>query len=463
MSWTSSLVDQIGGLFGGTPNNSGFVAQAPNLIQPTTAAQTNAALAQSQGALGQQNLLAQALAAQGGIGNQGQVFGMQNALAQQMGQSNGLGAQNAALQGYQNIANGTGPNVAQNMLNQATGQNIANQGAMMAGQRGAGANVGLMARQIGNQGANIQQQSAGQAALMQAQQQQAALGQMAGIGAQQAGQLQNQQNMMGNTAQQQIANQLNATGQYGNAAQQQQGMLLNALQGQNALTTQAQSNANLTNQAMAAQNAKAQQGLAGGLLGMAGNALMPMASSAGNTLGDLGNSAWNGLGNMVSNVGAGGITAGTGAEAIGGAAEEIAPYAAMAAKGGMVEMPHHLSHIHSIFHGHKMAKGGTVEKYEKTNEDFSKAPVMEAGGKVPGKPKVDHNSYENDVVKAKLSPGEIVIPLDVMNSEDPVKGAADFVAKILEKKDGTVKSKSGDEHADFKEALKSAIKNRKAK
>ncbi len=74
---------------------------------------------------------------------------------------------------------GQGPNPAQAALNQSTGQNIANQAALMASQRGSGGNVGLMARQAAQQGGNIQQQAVGQGATMQAQQQLAAQGALA--------------------------------------------------------------------------------------------------------------------------------------------------------------------------------------------------------------------------------------------------------------------------------------------
>ncbi len=118
------------------------------------------------GAINQQSGLVGQLGGAGGVGLQtGAAAGLQDVLAQQQGLANQ----------YQGIANGTGPNPAQAMLNNATGTNIANQAALMAGQRGAGANVGLMARQVGQQGAGIQQNAAGQAAIMQANQQLAAL------------------------------------------------------------------------------------------------------------------------------------------------------------------------------------------------------------------------------------------------------------------------------------------------
>lgn len=69
---------------------------------------------------------------------------------------------------------GQGPNPAQAQLNQTTAQNIQNQGAMMASQRGASSNPALLARQVAMQGAQTQQQAVGQSATMNAQQQLAA-------------------------------------------------------------------------------------------------------------------------------------------------------------------------------------------------------------------------------------------------------------------------------------------------
>lgn len=89
-----------------------------------------------------------------------------------------------ALQGQQGLANqnwlgsqlqqqamGQGPNPAQAMLAQNTGQNVSQQAALMNSGRGAGANPGLMNERAAQQGAHIQQESVGQAAAMKAQQQ----------------------------------------------------------------------------------------------------------------------------------------------------------------------------------------------------------------------------------------------------------------------------------------------------
>lgn len=119
----------------------------------------------------QQRGLNSDLGGAGGVQAQtGAIGGLRNVYAQQQGTADQL----------QNIANGQGPNPAQAMLNQATGQNVANQAALMAGQRGASANAGLIARQAAMQGAGIQQNAAGQGATMQANQSLGALGQLGG-------------------------------------------------------------------------------------------------------------------------------------------------------------------------------------------------------------------------------------------------------------------------------------------
>ena len=59
---------------------------------------------------------------------------------------------------------------------------------------------------------------------------------------------------------------------------------------------------------------------------------------------------------------------------------------------------------------------------------------LKQGGGVPGKAAVKGNSYKNDTVKALLSPGEVVIPKSVMEGQDPVRGAAQFVQAVMRKK-----------------------------
>lgn len=205
------------GTAGGT-NGTGF-----SINNAVSTAQTNNAYDLSTQALQQQNAFTQAAQASG---------------------LSGLGTQQNVLNQLQGVANGTGPNPAQAQLAQATGANVANQAALMAGQRGASQNVGMMARQAAQQGAATQQQSAGQAATLQAQQSLGALQGMGSLATQQAGQAQN-----------------------AGAAQTQgslglQSNLLNAMTGQNS------ANASLINTSMGQQ---AQ--LIGNVMGSAGSAI----------------------------------------------------------------------------------------------------------------------------------------------------------------------------------------------
>ena len=55
------------------------------------------------------------------------------------------------------------------------------------------------------------------------------------------------------------------------------------------------------------------------------------------------------------------------------------------------------------------------------------------GKMVPGKAAVKGNSYSNDTVDAKLSPGEIVIPRSISQGKDAPRRAAEFVAAVLAK------------------------------
>jgi len=204
----------IAGMLGlaGGQGGTGF-----STVQGVTPDQLKASYAGTQGSLEQQQALLQALGQQGGIQNQQQVY-----------------------QQLQDIAAGKVGNVAQAQLQQATGANVANQAALMAGQRGAGANVGLMARQAAQQGAQTQQQAAGQAAALQAQQQ---LGAIQGAG---------------NLATTQVGQQLGAQNAATQAQLEQQGQL----QAANTAYSQQQ-----------AEMAKGTMGLAGQAIGGIGQGI----------------------------------------------------------------------------------------------------------------------------------------------------------------------------------------------
>lgn len=313
------------GLGGGGGPNASF--QGATLLNPFDQAQAKQAYDQANSGVSQQQQFVNALMAQNGLGNQANVYNQ-----------------------YQGIANGTGPNPALAQLANTTGQNVAAQAALMAGQRGTGSNAGLLARQIGQQGAGIQQNAAGQAAALQAQQQLNALGAMGNIAGQQVGQ--QQQGLQG----------------YNQAAQGLQGNVLSGL---------GQYNNSMVSNTGGANNANA--GMARGAQAGAQNDIRGITSALpkiGSTVG-----AFFGL-----------------------------------AEGG--EVPGPSSQLGQFFKN-KMACGGMM--------------TASKGKVVPGKASVKGDSYKNDTVPAMLSPGEVVIPRHVMQSDDPANSAAKFVQAVLAK------------------------------
>lgn len=341
----------------------------------------------------------------GGLANQQGVFNQQQALANQL----------------QGISQGQGPNPAQSMLNQATGQNVSNQAALMAGQRGASANPALMARQIAQQGAGIQQNAIGQAATQQANQQLGALGQLSGV-----------QGQMANLAGTQVGQQLAQQGQ------QQAG--LQALQG-------------------------ATQGAVNPVLGM--------QQDVNKIQGGIASTVAGGQAKGVNDLFGGAMSGASSAAAMAQGGEVENPKLGATKKADRfpshVAMPPHLKSMATLYHGQsydnpeyqeqtKMAAGGDVKAYSGQTNSLNMGSSLKAGGKVPGQAKVAGDSETNDTVAAKLSPGEVVLPRSVMNSKDPVNAAAQFVAAELKKKKG-----GGDHQGDFKEALKRAVASRKSK
>lgn len=373
-----SFFGDIGSMIGIGGGSGGLNYRSPqaDLMTGATTEQANQALGTANSGLAQQQAFLNALQAQNGIGNQSQVFQQQQALAGQL--------QAASL--------GQGPNPAQMQLNQATGQNVANQAALMGSQRGAGANAGLLARQAAMQGGAIQQNAAGQAATMQAQQQ---------IAARQ--QLQNQQGMMAGVAGQQVGQQGNALTGYNQFAQNEQGQLLNSIAQHNATSAGLQANANTVNAGMNQASAHAQGQLLGGLFGATGIG----AQQVGNAGGGLGG----------------------GASSAPQMTNTFKPYEAHGgmimnnyAQGGQVQGNHYKDFFSNWSPGAvAMATGGQVQ--------------MQVGGSVPGTPAVNthQDTYANDTVDAKLSPGEVVIPRSIMTGKDPAAAAAKFVQAILAK------------------------------
>lgn len=173
--------------------------------------------------------------------------------------TNGIQNQQNVYNALSGVANGVGPNPALAQLNQATGQNVANQAALMASQRGGSANAGLLARQIAQQQASTQQQAVGQAATMQSQNQLAALGQLNGL------------------TQNQVSNQGQAEQYFNQAAQAQQAMQLNALSNQNNANVAMQSNINNGRVGLEGGQVSANAAVTGGIISGVGAGLGALA------------------------------------------------------------------------------------------------------------------------------------------------------------------------------------------
>lgn len=235
----------LGSMFSDS-KGAGFQGTAADQTNAVNTGQTDAAYSAAQQGLGNQASLLNQAQGQNGFSNQANVYNQQQGLANQL----------------QGMSQGQGPNPAQAQLAQATGQNVSNQAALMAGQRGAGSNAGMLARQAAQQGATTQQQAVGQSATLQAQQQ------MNAINA-----LQQQQSMLGSMANQQVGQQSQATQGYNQAAQSEQQQMLGAINAQNQNAVSMQGNLNNVNASIAQGNQAAQSGLTSGLMQGAGSML----------------------------------------------------------------------------------------------------------------------------------------------------------------------------------------------
>lgn len=413
MSFVGSLLGSRNGNQGGAGLN--YNAAAAQINTPVNQDQADWTYANAQQGIDDQAKFLAALQAQNGIGNQSNVFNQQQALADQL----------------QGVANGTGPNPALQQLQNTTGQNVANQAALMASQRGSGANVGLLARQAAMQGANIQQQAVGQGAALQAQQQ------LAGLSA-----LQQQQNMMGNLAGQQVAQQAGANQAYSNSSQNEQQNLLNAIQGANNTKVNMQSNLNSANAGIAGKSAEGQEALFGGAL---------KGASALSGLG--GTPTPQAHGGMIQHYDLGGLTM----------PAQQAPSLMGDDQGPQSLVGQHFSSLERTnLPSNQMSsapmaaspqepamQSGANAIYQGSSDLMKAAPLlmkaapalMKAGGpvgpnvgRVPGKASVPGDSLKNDKVPAMLSAGEIVIPRSITMNKDAGDKAKAFVEALLAKK-----------------------------
>lgn len=315
---------------------------------------------------------------------------------------------------------GLGPSVAQRQLAQTTGENIAAQQALMAGQRGASANVGLVGRQAAMAGQRAQQTATGQAATLRAQEQLAAQSALAGLSGQQLGQYAGAQQLGAQSALQSQQNILNSIAQ-----------------------------ANAAKAGVAQQTAAGQGKIVGGIFeGLAGLGGMGAAGgAAGGEVGKdfanyadgggIGSDAYfarlqNDLGTMSASPAIDTSGMGQAGQQIGGALKNMFASKQRTPDGSEVEDYTSLAH------------GGTVPAMVSPGERYlppkevekvadGKKSAHKAGQMIPGKAKVKGDSYENDTVSKDLQKGGIVIPRSVMQSTNPADSAQKFVAAVLAK------------------------------
>lgn len=297
-----------------------------------------------------------------------------------------IGNQNEFAKALQTQMNGGGPNLAGSLLSNATGQNIANQAALMASQRNSGSNSGLIARQAAQQGAATQQQSAGQAAAIRQQQQ---LNAQQGLG--------------------------NVYGQIGQQAGQNLSIQQQALANQNSAVNQATLGTNQINANIAGQNAAANSAVISGLGQAAiGGGAPKSAGAKGGEMTESGfSSPLDEHHQMLSNI----------------------------------YHPHMSSNTAYNASTNAYAKGGKVvdalvspgEIRLKPNEAKKvaegKADPEKVGEKIPGKPNVPGpvNSYANDNVRKKLNVGDIIVPRSETQSDTPKKDTKEFVKATIQK------------------------------
>lgn len=465
----------VSALTGGVSGNSGaaginYQADQANITNPVSQAQIDNSVQGVTNQFTQQQNLLNALNGQNGIQNQSSVYGQ--------------------LQG---VANGTGPNPAQAQLAQSTGANTANQAALMAGQRGASQNVGLIARQAAQQGASTQQQSAGQAATMQAQQ---SMGALQGLG---------------NLSTQMVGQQMGQQAQNAGFQQAQEGQMLGAQAAYNSAQVGSQQSVNQSN-SMIANNVASQQGkMVGNVMGGASGALGALLADGGKvgdaprakfaegdtvtapqapTIQTAGSGPMSRIGKyMHANYGtpaqmqaqqsqqqpqddfSQGYKFGndmvnkiqqhfatpepvaTGSEGYmpDNSYNDTSEMSGTTQAGGAADAAETASTVGADAEGlgnmamFAAAHGGKVpallspgERYlsPKAVKEVEKgANPMKAGKKVPGTPKVKgaKNSYANDTVKASLDEGGIVLPRSVTQHKNPEWAAHAFVRGIMAK------------------------------
>lgn len=326
-----------------------------------------------------------------------------NALGGQKQYLQNLGSQQQLAQQYQQVANGQGPNPAQAMLAQATGANVANQNALMAGQRGASANTGLIARQGVMQGANTQQQAVGQGATLQAQQQLGALQGLGGLYGQMGSQINGQQNA--NSSLLNVAGGLNNTQNAQNIGVQEANAGIQ------------QANANTAQGALS--------GIASGS-GAAATSLIPSGSSESKAYGgQVGSDDGGGIMGTLNYLNTPMDT---------GAAPSLSAQGSAAPQG----MASKMGSLFALNQGGQVpARVSPGEEYldPRQAKDVARGKLDPKAGKhFGGKAAVKGDSLKNDTIPTKLEEGGVVVPRTKMQGgKDDITR---FVAAVLAHKKG---------------------------
>lgn len=361
------VLGAIGGLFGGSQ------PQLPNITDPVTGAQiTNAA---------------------------GQVVASQQqlqAFSDTLNGVNGVQNQQSVLGQFQQVANGQGPNPALAALAQQTGINVSQQASLMAGQRGAGANVGLIARQAAQQGVSTQQQAIGQAATTQANQSLGAL------------------NSEANIAGAQVGEQQGALSAANASALNNQGQILGAQGGYNSSLTSGQGNVNSTQAGLTQSALGAGLTVAGGIAQAGGLNKTYQSVPTTNTGAPAGQTRQLSTGQTLSS----------------GQNQTLA-------QGGRVVQGPHRSHVANFL---ALSKGRAVPAMvspdeislnpDQVTQVLNGANPFKVGEKIPGKAKVKGDSRANDTVSRTLQEGGVVIPRHIALTRNPDKAAL-FVHKAM--------------------------------
>jgi hypothetical protein len=407
-------MSSIGGMLGLSGGQSGTGYSTSN---PVSSAQVAQAGQDTQSAISQQQALLNAIQAQNGLGNQSQVYNQ--------------------LQG---VVNGTGANPATALLNQQTGANVANQAALMAGQRGAASNVGLIARQAAQQGANTQQQAVGQAATTQANQ---SLNALSAAGSLANTQASNQLNASSNLANTSLGNQNSVYGAQGNYNSAQAGLAQTTMGQQGQVLGGLLQGVGGTSQAVKAEGGLVTKPVAmadgGDVTGdpsaanLAGNGSGPQSAlgrfAKGFNQGQPASALQQGVASATSNLMNAfkpspmvSTAAGTNAGGPMDAGSTTAGDTMRAARGGQVPA--------LVSPGERYLPPQEVKKVAE-----GKKAAIKAGEKIPGEAPVKgaKNSYANDIVPKTLEEGGIVLPRSVTQAKDAPKKAAEFVAAIMKK------------------------------